>query len=60
MNKDWKSTLIGAALAVADLVVQFLSQPDFDWGSPANYIRPALLAFFGYVVADARKKQEGE
>jgi hypothetical protein len=53
--KNWKSTLIGAALAGADVFLNFLSNPAFDLTDWKTYVRPLLFAFLGYVVADARK-----
>lgn len=50
--KNWKSTLIGAALAAADVTLQLLQNGDMtDW---KNWIRPVLIAALGYVVADAK------
>lgn len=53
MIKNWKSTLIGAGLAAADVVLQLLQNADMtDW---KMWLRPILFAALGYVVADARK-----
>jgi hypothetical protein len=53
--KNWKSTATGAALAAADVVLQALNHADMaDWKS---WVRPALIAVLGYVVADAKKSQ---
>jgi len=50
---NWKSTAAGAALAAADVVLQALNHADLsDWKS---WVRPVLIAAFGYVVADAKK-----
>lgn len=51
--KNWKSTLIGAALATADVWLKLLS--DVDMTDPKQWIRPTLLALLGFVVADAKK-----
>jgi len=53
--KNWKSTLTGAALAGADVFVSSLTLDSFDMTDWKSYIRPVLIAVFGYVVADARK-----
>ena len=53
--KNWKSTLIGAALAGADVLVSSLTVADFDLSDWKNYLRPVLLAALGFVVADAKK-----
>ena len=53
--KNWKSTLIGAALAGADVLVSSLTLELFDMSDWKSYIRPVLIAAFGYVVADAKK-----
>jgi len=53
--KNWKSTLIGAALAGADVFISSVSIEGFDLGDWKNYLRPVLLAALGYVVADAKK-----
>ena len=51
---NWKSTLTGALLAGADVLVQSLNNGDLtDW---KNWLRPILLAVLGYVVADAKKQ----
>lgn len=49
---NWKSTLLGAALAASDILLQLPSVDLSDW---KVWIRPALIAAFGYVVADAKK-----
>ncbi len=53
--KNWKSTLIGAALAGADVLISSLTIADFDLSDWKVYLRPALLAALGFVVADAKK-----
>lgn len=55
--KNWKSTLTGAALAAADLLLANLQDPDFDWSDWKHYIRPVLYTVLGYVIADAKKQQ---
>ena len=51
--QNWKSTVAGALLAGADVLVQSLNNTDLtDW---KNWIRPILIAVLGYVVADAKK-----
>lgn len=49
---NWKSTLIGAALAASDIILQLPTVDLADW---KTWVRPVLIAAFGYVVADARK-----
>lgn len=56
---NWKSTLIGAALAGADVFVSALTVEAFDFSDWKNYLRPVLLAALGYVVADAKKSVIG-
>jgi hypothetical protein len=53
--KNWKSTLLGAALAGADVLVTCLSVDGFDVADWKSYLRPVLLAALGFVVADAKK-----
>jgi len=53
--KNWKSTLLGAALAGADVIVTSLSVDGFDVADWKSYLRPVLLAALGFVVADAKK-----
>lgn len=53
--KNWKSTLIGAALAGADVLVSSLTIEAFDLSDWKSWLRPVLLAGLGYVVADAKK-----
>ena len=52
---NWKSTLIGAALAGADVLVSSLTIEAFDLTDWKSYLRPVLIAALGYVVADAKK-----
>jgi len=56
---NWKSTLIGAALAGADVFVSSLTVEGFDPSDWKSYLRPVLLATLGYVVADAKKSVNG-
>ena len=54
--KNWKSTLVGAALAAADVWLKLLSDVDMtEW---KQWIRPTLLAVLGFVVADAKKEYQ--
>lgn len=52
---NWKSTLIGSALAGADVIVSSLTIDSFDFSDWKNYLRPVLFAALGYIVADAKK-----
>ena len=53
--KNWKSTLTGAALAGADVLVSSLTVANFDVSDWKVWIRPVLFAVLGYIVADAKK-----
>lgn len=53
--KDLKTTFLGASLAGADVFLNYVSSEDFDFSDWKNYLRPVLLAVFGYLVADAKK-----
>jgi len=54
--KHWKSTLLGTALAGADLFIEIAKSSMFDFSDWKNYLQPVLIAMFAYVVADAKKR----
>jgi hypothetical protein len=50
--KNWKTTLIGAVIAVATAVQPSISNGQIDWKAVGM---GALIALFGFLAKDAEK-----
>jgi len=55
--KNWKTTIVGALLAIVVAVQPYAATGVFEW---KQMIVPALIALLGYIAKDAGVTGEGK